>query len=112
MNVRETETRLASHEEVLAKLNHDHPNVAHYVQSEVEARQKLAEVTAQLIKYQSLYGELSSVQPDSLANELQRKEDELRRSRLLNAQHAQVGSLVSVVRLFTEEISGRKCVVH
>ncbi|KAJ3936524.1 MAG: hypothetical protein NXY57DRAFT_985221 [Lentinula lateritia] len=88
----ETETRLASHEEVLAKLNHDHPNVAHYVQSEVEARQKLAEVTAQLIKYQSLYGELSSVQPDSLANELQRKEDELRRSRLLNAQHAQAES--------------------
>ncbi|KAJ3869772.1 hypothetical protein EV359DRAFT_29186 [Lentinula novae-zelandiae] len=88
----ETETRLASHEEVLAKLNHDHPNVAHYVKSEVEARQKLAEVTAQLIKYQSLYGELSSVQPDSLANELQRKEDELRRSRLLNAQHAQAES--------------------
>ncbi|KAJ3853747.1 hypothetical protein EV368DRAFT_38287 [Lentinula lateritia] len=88
----ETETRLASHEEVLAKLNHDHPNVAQYVQSEVEARQKLAEVTAQLIQYQSLYGEHSLVQPDSLANELQRKEDELRRLRLLNAQHSQAES--------------------
>ncbi|KAJ4476997.1 hypothetical protein C8J55DRAFT_516353 [Lentinula edodes] len=88
----ETETRLASHEEVLAKLNHDHPNVAQYVQSEVEARQKLAEVTAQLTQYQNLYGELSSVQPDSLVNELQHKEDELRRLRLLNAQHAQAES--------------------
>ncbi|KAJ3910319.1 hypothetical protein F5879DRAFT_789750 [Lentinula edodes] len=88
----ETETRLASHEEVLAKLNHDHPNVAQYVQSEVEARQKLAEVTAQLTQYQNLYGEFSSVQPDSLANELQHKEDELRRLRLLNAQHAQAES--------------------
>jgi E3 ubiquitin-protein ligase BRE1 len=90
----DTAARLAALEEVLSKLNQDHPDVAQHVQSEAEALQKLAETTKQLTKYQTVYGELSSTRPDvsQMANELRRKEDELRRLRLLDSQHAQAES--------------------
>ncbi|KAJ3748942.1 hypothetical protein DFH05DRAFT_1591193, partial [Lentinula detonsa] len=88
----ETEKRLSAHEEVLAKLNQEHPDIAQYIQSEAEALQKLTEVNSQLNQYQSLYGDLPSSELDPLKGELQRKEDELRRLRLLVAQHTQAES--------------------
>ncbi|KAJ4483234.1 hypothetical protein J3R30DRAFT_3447116 [Lentinula aciculospora] len=88
----ETETRLVALEEVLAKLNQEHPDIAHHVRSEAGARQKLSEVTAQLTQYRTLYGEFSLTQSDRLESELQRKEDELRQLRLLNVQHTQAES--------------------
>ncbi|KAJ3733513.1 hypothetical protein DFJ43DRAFT_994897 [Lentinula guzmanii] len=88
----ETEKRLSAHEEAFAKLNQEHPDVAQQIQSEAEALQKLTEVNSQLNQYQSLYGDLPSSDPDPLKGELQRKEDELRRLRLLVAQHTQAES--------------------
>ncbi|KAJ3803280.1 hypothetical protein GGU11DRAFT_671167 [Lentinula aff. detonsa] len=88
----ETEKRLSAHEEAFAKLNQEHPDVAQQIQSEAEALQKLTEVNSQLNQYQSLYGDLPSSDPDPLKSELQRKEDELRRLRLLVAQHTQAES--------------------
>ncbi|KAJ3755625.1 hypothetical protein EV360DRAFT_85738 [Lentinula raphanica] len=88
----ETENRLSALEEVLAKLNQDHPDVARHIRSEAEAQQKLVQIKTQLDQYQSIYGKLDATAPDSLQSELQRKEDELRRLRLLDAQHAQAES--------------------
>ncbi|KAJ3840279.1 hypothetical protein F5878DRAFT_675071, partial [Lentinula raphanica] len=88
----ETENRLSALEEVLAKLNQDHPDVSHHIRSEAEAQQKLVQIKTQLDQYQSIYGKLDATAPDSLQSELQRKEDELRRLRLLDAQHAQAES--------------------
>ncbi|KAJ3759134.1 hypothetical protein EV360DRAFT_42489 [Lentinula raphanica] len=88
----ETENRLSALEEVLAKLNQDHPDVSQHIRSEAEAQQKLVQIKTQLDQYQSIYGKLDATAPDSLQSELQRKEDELRRLRLLDAQHAQAES--------------------
>jgi E3 ubiquitin-protein ligase BRE1 len=87
---RDTEARLLALEEALLKLKRDHPDVAQHIQSEAEALQKLTQATTQLTKYQNVYGELSGSSPDQMARELQRKEEEIRRLRLLDSQHAQV----------------------
>ncbi|KAF9060655.1 hypothetical protein BDP27DRAFT_1236457 [Rhodocollybia butyracea] len=88
----DTEARLSALEEALLKLKRDHPDVAQHMQSEAEALQKLTQATSQLTKYQNVYGELSGSSSDQMARELQRKEEEIRRLRLLDSQHAQAES--------------------
>lgn len=50
------------------------------------------DVTKQLEKYQSVYGDTSSLSPDvqELSVELQRKEEEIKRLRLVDTQRAEV----------------------
>ncbi|KAJ3767436.1 hypothetical protein FB446DRAFT_328512 [Lentinula raphanica] len=109
----ETENRLSALEEVLAKLNQDHPDVARHIRSEAEAQQKLVQIKTQLDQYQSIYGKLDATAPDSLQSELQRKEDELRRLGLLDAQHAQVGPCsLYIVRWLIEDTVGGERVIH
>lgn len=98
----ETSARLAALEEAFSKVNQDHPDVAQHIQSEAEALRKLAQTTKELKKYQTVYGELSSSQPDlfQMTNQLQRKEDEIRRLRLLDSQHSQVIALTFRYRIF------------
>lgn len=55
-------------------------------------RQQLADVTKQLEKYQSVYGDSSALPPDvqQLSDQLQRKEKEVERLRLLDMQRGEV----------------------
>lgn len=73
------------------------------MQAEADARQKLADVTIQLKRYQEIYGDASSssstsdtLTPDvkQLADQLKLKEDEIKRLRLLDIQRGQVRSSV------------------
>lgn len=62
------------------------------MRAEAEARQKLAGAICELERYQSVYGKLSTFPPDtqSLAKQLQEKEDEIKRLKLLDQQREQV----------------------
>ncbi|KAL0578744.1 E3 ubiquitin-protein ligase bre1 [Marasmius crinis-equi] len=85
------EKRLAALDQACSKLDAEQPDIARHIQGETEALQKLSEVSAELEKYRTVYGELSSLQPDAgqLASQLQQKEDELQRLRLLEQQREQ-----------------------
>jgi E3 ubiquitin-protein ligase BRE1 len=60
--------------------------------AEADALQKLSEVTAQLEKYQTVYGDPSTLPPEvsNLADQLKQKESEIQRLRLLDTQRGQV----------------------
>ncbi|PFH53827.1 hypothetical protein AMATHDRAFT_136911 [Amanita thiersii Skay4041] len=85
------EARVTALEQSLAIFQDDHPDVVEHMRSEAEARMKLAEVTAQLEKYQRVYGNSSTLPPDvsHLAEQLKQKENELQRLRLINTQQTQ-----------------------
>ena len=63
--------------------------------SEAEVRRQLAQIQKQLEKYQAVYGDVSSMPPDTaqLSEQLQRKNDELEKLRLQDKQREQVFSL-------------------
>ncbi|KAF5393233.1 hypothetical protein D9757_000741 [Collybiopsis confluens] len=88
----ESETRMFAFEEALSRLKEDHPNVEQHIQSEAEALRKLSEVSSQLAKFRNVYGEIPSADSSQMTSELQRKEDELQRLRLLDRQHTQAES--------------------
>ncbi|KAF9263329.1 BRE1-domain-containing protein [Marasmius fiardii PR-910] len=92
-NVKE---RLATLEQACSNLDEDNPDIARHVQAEAEALQKLSDVSAQLERYRTVYGEFSSLQPDvsQLASQLQQKEDELQRFRLLDKQREQTETML------------------
>jgi len=85
------ETQVASLEQTLSGFDHDHPEIRQHVTGEAEARQQLANVTKQLEKYQSVYGDSSTLPPDvqQLLDQLQQKEDEIRKLRLLDTQRGE-----------------------
>lgn len=89
---RAAEARAASFEQSLSRFDNDHPDIRQHVTAEAEARQQLADVAKQLEKYQSVYGDSSSLPPDvkQLSDELQRKEDEVQKLRLLDTQRGEV----------------------
>jgi E3 ubiquitin-protein ligase BRE1 len=62
------------------------------MKAEADARQQLSAVEAQLEKYKMVYGDPSSLPLDAskLAEQLQQKEDENHRLRLLDTQRSQV----------------------
>jgi hypothetical protein len=62
------------------------------MQAEADTRQKLSEVEVQLKKYKTVYGDPSTLPLDAakLAEQLQQKEDENQRLRLLDTQRCQV----------------------
>ncbi|KAF5370755.1 hypothetical protein D9758_001925 [Tetrapyrgos nigripes] len=88
------ESQLVACQETLSKLQQDHPDVAKHMQAEVDALQRLSDVSTELNKYRKVYGDVSSLEPDvsKLATFLQEKEDELHRLRLLDSQRAQAES--------------------
>ncbi|KAG7098761.1 hypothetical protein E1B28_000670 [Marasmius oreades] len=83
--------RLATLEQACSNLDEDHPDIARHIQAEAEALQKLSDVSTELERYHTVYGELSSLHPDvsQLASQLQQKEGELQRLRLLDKQREQ-----------------------
>lgn len=86
------EQRAAAVDQTLSIFQDDHPNVVQHMEAEADALQKLAAATARLEKYENTYGNLSTLPPDvaQLAERLQEQEDEIKRLRLIDAQHTQV----------------------
>lgn len=82
----ETEAKLAALQKSMSTIREEQPDIARHIASEAAAREELAAVTTELSRYQSLLGKpLSS----DLARQLQAKEDELQKMRLLAEQHQQ-----------------------
>jgi E3 ubiquitin-protein ligase BRE1 len=79
-------------EESLSCFDDDHPEIRQHVTAEAEARQQLAGVTKQLEKYQSVYGDSSTLPPDAqqLSDQLRKKEDEMQKLRLSDIQRGEV----------------------
>ncbi|KAF7977744.1 hypothetical protein HWV62_2826 [Athelia sp. TMB] len=88
------EARASALEQSLSKFAEGQPDAGRYASAEAEARQQLADVTKQLEKYQSVYGDSSSLPPDvqGLSQELQRKEEEVSKLRLAGTQRAEAES--------------------
>jgi E3 ubiquitin-protein ligase BRE1 len=70
----------------MSAIQEEQPEIAHHITSEAATREELAAVTTELSRYRSLLGEPSS---SNLARQLQAKEDELQKMRLLAEQHQQ-----------------------
>jgi E3 ubiquitin-protein ligase BRE1 len=66
------------------------------MKSEADALQELSKASRELEKYKAVYGDHSTLPPDAskLADQLQKKEDEIRRLRLLDTQHGQVRRMI------------------
>jgi E3 ubiquitin-protein ligase BRE1 len=82
----ETESKLAALQQSMSAMQEEQPEIAHHITSEAATREELAAVTTELSRYRSLLGEPSS---SNLARQLQAKEDELQKMRLLAEQHQQ-----------------------
>ena len=92
LNHSTAETYAASLEASLSRLDNDHPDIQQHIIAETEVRQQLADVKKQLEKYQSIYGNSSSSTPEvkRLSSELQKKEEEVQKLRLLDTQRGEV----------------------
>ncbi|KAG6831681.1 hypothetical protein H0H92_008324 [Tricholoma furcatifolium] len=88
------EKRISVLEQSLSNCNTSHPDMAEHIKGEADAVQKLAEVQAQLDKYKAVYGDSSALPADAskLAQQLQLKEEEVRKLRLQQVQHSQTES--------------------
>jgi hypothetical protein len=86
------ESRASALEQSFAMFDDDHPDIMKHIKAETEAREQLADITKQLEKYQSIYGDLSQLPPDvqGLEAQLRLKEDEVQRLQLVDKQRAQV----------------------
>ena len=93
---RAAESRAAALEQSLSRFDNDHPEIRQHITAEAEARQQLADVKKQLEKYQSVYGDSSTLSPDvqQLSDQLQQKEDEMQKLRLSDTQRGEVGVLL------------------
>jgi len=85
------ESRAAALEQSLSRFDNDHPEIRQHITAEAEARQQLADVKKQLEKYQSVYGDSSTLSPDvqQLSDQLQQKEDEMQKLRLSDTQRGE-----------------------
>ncbi|KAF8839476.1 BRE1-domain-containing protein [Paxillus ammoniavirescens] len=76
-------------DQALSTLHEDHPDDAQRIASEVSVQEELARASKELARYRSIFGESSSLETHALAQQLQAKEDELKKLRLLTEQQAQ-----------------------
>ncbi|KAJ7446245.1 BRE1 E3 ubiquitin ligase-domain-containing protein [Mycena galericulata] len=85
------EQRAAAVDQTLSIFQDDHPNVVQHMEAEASALQQLAAATAKLDSYERTYGNLSTLPPDvaQLAEKLREQEDEIKKLRLIDAQHTQ-----------------------
>ncbi|KAF8894030.1 hypothetical protein BD779DRAFT_1797962 [Infundibulicybe gibba] len=85
------ENRSAALQQTFLIFQDDHPNVVAHMKAEAEALERLAEATTQLQKYQSIYGDLAAQESTvaALAAQLEEKEHDLCRLRLLDTQRTQ-----------------------
>lgn len=85
------EDRAAALEQTLSHFQNDHPKIAEHMKAEVDACQQLSVVKVQLEKYKTVYGDPSTLPLDAskLMEQLQQKEEENQRLRLLDTQRSQ-----------------------
>jgi E3 ubiquitin-protein ligase BRE1 len=92
-------------EKSFSSFDQSHPDAVNHVKAEAEVRQQLASVTAQLEKYQTIYGNSSTLPLDQqeLEAQLRLQSDEIHKFKLLDTQHRQVSTSVEgEVLLLTE----------
>ena len=87
--ISEAEAKPAALEQVLSTLNKDHPDVAQHITAETTAREELARTSRELACYRSIFGESSALDARTLAQQLEAKDAELQKLRLLTEQQAQ-----------------------
>ncbi|KAH0827390.1 hypothetical protein J3R83DRAFT_4044 [Lanmaoa asiatica] len=85
----EAEAKSAALEQALSTLNQDHPDVAQHITAETTAREELAKTAKELARYRSIFGESSAPATHTLYQQLETKDSELRKLRLLTEQQAQ-----------------------
>ncbi|KAI0703349.1 BRE1-domain-containing protein [Cerioporus squamosus] len=88
--------RLSAAEERVAALEKTLADRGDTAKSEAEVRRQLAHVQKQLDKYQAVYGDASSMPPETaqLSEQLQRKQDELDKLHLQDKQREQAESAI------------------
>lgn len=76
----------------MASLGDGQVDVAKVSQNEADLRRQVEQVQKQLEKYQAVYGDTSSLPPETaqLSEELQRKQDEVEKLRIQDKQREQV----------------------
>lgn len=87
--IREAEAKSAALEQALSTLDKDHPDVAQHVTAEAAAHEELARTTTELARYRSIFGESSTLEARTLAQQLETKDGQLQKLRLLTEQQAQ-----------------------
>lgn len=87
--ISEAETKSASLEQALSTLNKDHPDITQHITAETNAREELARSSKELARYCSILGESSALDVRTLAQQLETKDSELQKLRLLTEQQAQ-----------------------
>ncbi|KIK80873.1 hypothetical protein PAXRUDRAFT_833269 [Paxillus rubicundulus Ve08.2h10] len=85
----ETANQSTTLDQALSTLHEDRPDVAQHIASEVSAQEELARTTRELARYRSIFGGSPSPETRALVHQLQAKEDELQKLRLLTTQQAQ-----------------------
>ncbi|KAL1939862.1 hypothetical protein VTO73DRAFT_9562 [Trametes versicolor] len=90
----ETEARASSLEKTLSSLGDGQVDIAKVSQNEADLRRQVEQVQKQLEKYQAVYGDSSSLPPETaqLSEELQRKQDEIEKLRIQDKQREQAES--------------------
>lgn len=87
--ISEAEAKSAALEQALSTLNKDHPDVAQHITAEATARDELARTSKELARYRSIFGESSTLEMRTLAQQLEVKDGELQKLLLLTEQQAQ-----------------------
>lgn len=87
--ISEAEAKSAALEQALSTLNKDHPDVAQHITAEATAREELARISKELTRYRSIFGESSALETRTLVQQLETKDGELQKLRLLTEQQAQ-----------------------
>jgi E3 ubiquitin-protein ligase BRE1 len=76
-------------DQALSTLHEDHTDDAQRIAPEVSVQEELARTSKELARYRSIFGESPSPETHALVQQLQAKEDELKKLRLLTEQQAQ-----------------------
>lgn len=87
--ISEAEAKSAALEQALSTLNQDRPDVAQHITSETTAREDLARASKELARFRSIFGGSSALDMRTLAQQLETKDGELQKLRLLTEQQAQ-----------------------
>lgn len=87
--ISEVEVKSAALEQALSTLNKERPDIAQHITAETAAREELAGTLKELARYHSIFGESSALDARTLSRQLETKDGELQKLRLLTEQQAQ-----------------------
>lgn len=87
--ISEAEAKSAALGQALSTLNKEHPDVAQHITAETTACEELARTSKELARYRSIFGESPAPDMRTLCQQLETKDGELQKLRLLTEQQAQ-----------------------